>query len=213
MSMNKVERARLDKVKDTLLQELLKRELCVDDILKPKGGIEGGKPREKMLAAFHRKYLHLKGKEVQLEPLLTKFQYADLEYVFRGMDFMPRPRHLSLAKTISLADIHKALSRAGMDSWSTMDQDTRVEVLWSMGLAVRASDKPSEDEDVSRYYTDRKHHRGSDNCVAYGLCVTANERTDPEWKASSHASYEAKIHTNDVELAKELRDMSRTRVS
>jgi len=213
MSMNKAERARLNKVKDTLLQELLKLELCVDDILKPKGGVEGGKPREKMLAAFRRKYIHLEGKEVELEPIPTKFQYADLEYVFRGMDFMPASRHLSLAKTLSLSDIQTALKMAGMSKWKDLSPEEKLDVLWSMGLAVKFSDNPTDDEDASRFYTERKHHRNVNNKVDYGLCITANERTDEEWKKSPHASYEAKIFTKDVELAKELRDMSRTRVS
>lgn len=211
MSMNKQERDRLSKVKDTLLQELLKQGLCVDDVLHTKGETEGGKPREKLLTAFTRGYVHLKEEKVAMVGKL--FDYADLEGVFREMDFMPISRHLSLAKTISLSDVQTALKMAGMQPWREMNYETKLEVLWNMGLAVKLSENPTEDEDASRYYIDRKHHRNANNKVEYGLCITANERTDKEWKASPHCSYEAKIHTNDEELARELRDMSRTRVS
>ena len=71
----------------------------------------------------------------------------------------------------------------------------------------------SDEENASKYYIDRKLHRNADNKVEYGLCITANERTDDAWKLSPHASLEAKLYTEDVELARDLQEMGRVRVS
>lgn len=207
MSISKQEKQRLNQVKDTLIQALLNRGECVDDVLSTIEGDGGNKPREKLLTAFYRKHQQHEGGFVEFAGV--SFAYSDLEWVFKGMDFAPKSHHLSLAKTISLADIQGALKLAGMPAWRDTTDEVKLDILWGMGLAVKFTAHDA-DEDASRYYTERKMHRNITNKTVYDLCITANERTDDEWKKSPHCSYEAKIFTKDIELAKELQEMSRS---
>ena len=210
MSISKQERDRLGKIKDQLLQSLLSAGLCVDDVLRTKGDNDSPTPREKLSAAFKRGYVHLKGGMVEL--VSKQYKYEDLEYIFNGMDFLPPNRHLSLPKTLSLVDVSRVLTMADMGSWRSLSYEDKLEVLWQLGLCVR-TDEVSEEENASKYYIDRKLHRNADNKVVYGLCITANERTDEAWKRSPHASLEAKLYTEDVELARDLQEMGRVKVS
>lgn len=210
MSINNEERKRLNKVKDKLLQKLLKNDLCVDDLLSPKAGDGKDRKEEKLVSAFSRGFGHLKEKGI-VEILGTEFSYSDLMYIFRGMDFAPHKRHFTLAKTISLDDIQHALKLANMPDWFDTSEEDRLEILFGMGLAVRDSEDDEADEEVSKYFVERKHHRNHDNKVKYGWCITANERTDTMWKKSPYASYEAKIYTKDPELAKDLYLLSKSR--
>ena len=191
-----------------LLQALLDQSLCVDDILKPRGDVDLPKGREKLLAAYTRKFTHLEGGVVTIAGVTAS--YEEFAEMFRTMDFRPPNRNLSLAKIISMADVHEALRLAGMESWGDLTREVKDDVLWGMGLAVKFSDDPSDDEDASIYYIERKLHRNVHNKVTLGLCITANERVDKGWLSSPHCSHAAKIFTKDPDLARELSELGRT---
>jgi len=191
-----------------LLQALLGMGLCVDDILQPQGDVDLPKGRETLLHAYKRKFTQLEGGDVTFAGVTA--HYDEFAEVFRKMDYRPPSRNLGLAKIVSMPDVQEALALAGMPAWKNLSEETKEEVLWGMGLAVKFSDEPSDDEDASVYYIDRKQHRNVHNKVVLDLCITANERVDTEWLSSPHCSHAAKIFTKDVELSRELAEIGRT---
>lgn len=195
-----------------LVNALLDADKCVVDILKPREAVvttTKNKPAETLVSAFERGYGYLKDREeMWFKGVNAKFKYDELVEVFKRMDRNPPNRHLSLAKIISLNDVHQALALAGMAKWRDLDDDQKIEILWGMGLAVKGN-PDNRDDAPSAYFIERRKHRNVHNKVVYGLCIMANERVDSEWKQNPQCSHEAKIFTLDVTLAKDLQEMGR----
>lgn len=107
---------------------------------------------------------------------------------------------ISLAKRVSLSDIENDCKRLINKNWRDLTYKEKNDILWEYGLDVKVA---------SRYWVERLLHRNRQGKIVNGLCVVAQERTDREWLLRPEASFEAKVHSEDIEMIRDTSRMSR----
>lgn len=160
--------------------------------------------------AMQKKGWEKAGKKISIGD--NSFTVTQIYEYFKAIQDQAQVANIPLATTISLIDIEEGLRALNKPRWKELSTDERYDLLWDLGLAVKPLNlKTIEgyDMDISTYRTTKCRHKRMDGTIVYGIAIIAQERRDREWIESGYASDEAKLFTEDVELARDLAEMGR----
>lgn len=115
----------------------------------------------------------------------------------------------AVLKTMSIVDLNKYSSYIFGLEFEKLDNNNKDKLLWEIGFNVKQCGEKLSDNTCYKvvYVTDL--HRTGYNKEHYGLRAIGSERVDSEWLRSGVASNAAKLYSDDSELRKDIKLMSK----
>lgn len=187
-------------VQDTI-KYLLANNLVAEDLVLVKD------EDELLTAAFLRLYGDGSNKYIKIRIGRDdhSFEYTQLLEYFKYIDKPPEFKYITVPKRMALSDIEDVLSQTNIGEFSTLDDKSIAEVLFNLGFDTKYNYRSGTND--SWWFEYILYRNNTTNKVEYGKVVVGNERIDKKWLSSGFASYEAKVYTSDMELAKDIQGL------
>lgn len=112
---------------------------------------------------------------------------------------------------LSLVDVDKITNHMFKKDFFCLTDQEQEYILFNVGFNVKEL-KGEKQRINNTIYTPiliADIHKNSDNQVKYAKRIYGSERVDSEWLKSGHASYEAKIFTDDLAMIQDIKRIGR----
>ncbi len=139
------------------------------------------------------------------------YTYEQMEEILPMLSKTQKTRFLPVPRKLPMSTVEAALKMLGKPRWAKCSEEDKLDVLWELGMCCNSREEVYQNGILvsNEYYPSVSMYRDDNNKVVYGWIITASERTDKEWLSAGYASQDAKLFTEDAELAKDLAEMGK----